>query len=281
LLEDSKAVVTSCGDEGYEIIPTTTKSTTNNNNTTVQPITTSRATPTTKITPPSSNKNMNNNPTIEVETTCTTTSTSTPTSTSTQPANVIDNNKAVENPTNTMSKKEAETSIYATLSSASESIRTRQISIATQPTSNAALSSSDIDENIDGADALKSTTDTTNNNAAAQLDSDNNNELTISTNNKTQSKQLPRVQSDTVSEYYQWYEDNVTSAAYNGNDNDDDNCSIAAESNGGCTNSTFGCTINAGTSLFIVWFVCFCCYFSYELYWSTHYFVLTNPISPI
>ena len=35
----------------------------------------------------------------------------------------------------------------------------------------------------------------------------------------------------------------------NGNDDDDDDCSIAAESNGGCTNSTFGCTINAGTFL--------------------------------
>jgi len=50
----------------------------------------------------------------------------------------------------------------------------------------------------------------------------------------------------------------------NGNDDDDDDCSIAAESNGGCTNSTFGCTINAGTySTFLVlffWgkgFVCF------------------------
>ena len=41
-----------------------------------------------------------------------------------------------------------------------------------------------------------------------------------------------------------------------GNDVDED-ISIADESGGGCTNSTFGCTINAGTySFHTVWFVC-------------------------
>jgi len=218
LVEDSKMVVTSCGDEGYEIIPTTTKSTTTNNDDTVQPITTSRAIPTTKITPPSSNTNMNNNPTIEVETTTSTTtltSTSTPTVTTSPPTDDNDSNTHTLESSQTK-PTQAETSIYATLSSAAHSIRTRQISIATQPTSNAALSSSDIDENIEGvtshadtqqADALKSTTadvDALASNNDIVLD----NELTISTN-KTQSKQLPRVQSDTVSEYYQWYEDNV------------------------------------------------------------------------
>ena len=201
LVED-KAVVT-CGDEGYEIIPTTTKSTNTNSDDKVHQTTT-------KITPPSSNKNMNNNPTIEVEHLLTS-STSTPPASTSPPT---DSDNTVENPTNNNSKRVAETSIYATLSSASESIRTRQISIATQPTSNAALSNSggsnvvDI-ENIEGVNIsttdLKSTTD------VDTLASNNNkvldNELTIS-NSKAQSK-LSRVQSDTVSEYYQWYEDNV------------------------------------------------------------------------
>ena len=186
LIED-KAVVTSCGDEGYEIIPTTNKSTINNND--IDKVHQTTAT-TTKITPPSSNKNMNNNPTIEVV------ETSTP-STSPPDGGVT-------------SKRVSETSIYATLSSAADSIRTRQISIATQPTSNAlsgSNSSNIIDENIEGS-AI-----TTYNTAATQQTNTNNNNnelITISNSNKTiQSQKLPRVQSDTVSEYYQWYENNV------------------------------------------------------------------------
>ena len=49
------------------------------------------------------------------------------------------------------------------------------------------------------------------------------------------------------------------SNVHNGNDDDDD-CSIAAESNGGCTNSTFGCTINAGTSILLC-YVLMCMFF--------------------